>query len=368
MKKILSLMSLLAGLCTAIDAHAYNEGGHYYTLLALFDSQARSAPEYQISEMKLQALCAELPDMAKELDAITQRVRVLGSGKDFLWGLLGQCQSTVSSHMVTAQYYLHGLSGAPAYLIREAAKDIINNIDGDLAKLGIRQSPERRNLICARGFAAHLYGDTFAHVRLSSENTKFFSNFIDREMYPTGLGHLRDGHNPDYLYGHKIEDDQWPHWVLDAAGNIAKGSDPAQTLNSHLPCQGNIEKCEEPARDRLEHLVTVKKLLVPGMQDRIANGSTGIGGIERSTTCDQIVSQIFTDPNDRPQCDSAWNNYLAEAIPVFQKLGIDPASRPNASAGKNCSAWHCAGNSSYGSEASSSCTIDDKLQFGSERP
>ena len=369
LKKTIAQVLLLAGLCTAISAQAYNEGGHYYTLLALFDSHAKATPENRLREMKLQALCSELPDMAQEFDAISQRIRVLQSLKDNLWGLLGQCQTTVSSHMVASQYYLHALSGAPADRIRSAAGAIIKAIDDDLARLGATQSQERRNLICARGLAAHLYGDAFAHVRLSSEKPSIFSSTIKTEMYKTGLAHARDGRAPDYLYGHNIDIDKWPQWVKDAATNIAAGSDPAQTLYSHQPCQDKIATCEEPARLRLQKLVTMRdKLMVPDMQQRIASGSTGIGGMERATKCNDVLNSVYPDANDRPQCDIAWKNYLERAIPIFYDLGIDPTSRSNAGAGRSCSAWRCAGSKSYRGEAPGSCTVEvnDELRFGSE--
>jgi hypothetical protein len=353
----------------AMNAHAYNEGGHYFTLLALFDSRANGAPENKLREIKLQTLCSELPDMGMELDAVTQRARVLTSKKDNLWGLLGRCQTTVSSHMVASQYYLHALSGAPADRFRNAAKGIIKSIDDDLTKLGIKQSQERRNLICARGLATHLYGDTFAHVRLSSETPPFYSNTAATEMYETGLGHARDGHDPDYLYGHNIDIDQWPAWAQDASGNIATGSDPALTLNSHQPCMGKMANCEKPALLRLQDLIKMKdQLLASNLQQLISDGADGIGGMLRKTTCDDVVNSLFPEANDRPQCDLAWKKYLEKAIPIFYDLSIDPTNRPNARANNNCSAWHCAGSTRYGGEAPGSCPVEvtDELRFGRE--
>jgi hypothetical protein len=359
---------LFSGLCATLNAHAYSEGGHYYTLLALFNSNAKTIPPYKLSEMKLEALCTELPDMAQEFDAVTQRVHVLQSRKDNLWGLLGQCQTTVSSHMVASQYYLHALSGAPANRIRNAAKAIVKSIDDDLAKLGTKQSQQRRNLICARGLAAHLYGDTFAHVKLSSEKSLFSSSTLNTEMYETGLGHARDGHNPDYLYGHNINIDKWPQWAQDASANIATGSDATLTLNAHQPCRDTMATCEEPARLRLQDLVIKKELMLPDMPDRIASGKKGIGGMERSTSCDDVVNSALPNSNERPQCDLAWKNYLEKAIPIFYSLDIDPTVRPRAMAGKSCSAWQCTGSSSYNNEAASACTISDELRFGREQP
>ena len=92
---------LLICLSVCSDVYAYNDTGHYYTLLAVIDSGLPStAPKQTLDEIRIEAFCAELPDLALELDAITQRVRVLESTRDFLWGLRGQCRTKESSHMV----------------------------------------------------------------------------------------------------------------------------------------------------------------------------------------------------------------------------------------------------------------------------
>jgi hypothetical protein len=209
-------------------------------------------------------------------------------------------------------------------------------------------------------------------VKLSSENPGLVFRIIrsgKTEMYDTGLAHVRDGHEPDYLYGHKIDIDRWPQWVHDAASNIAFGSDPAPALNLHQPCQGKIATCEEPARLQLEHLLTMKdQLMVPGLQTLITTSKSGLGGLERSTKCDDFVNSAFPNANERPQCEISWKTYLAKAIPVFYKFGIDPTSQPDATAGKNCSAWRCTGNKTYDGELPGSCKFEiiDDLRFGLE--
>lgn len=370
MKKILSRivrLVFLIWLVLTTSAYAYNEGGHYYTLLALFNSLAESASEERIQEIKLEAFCAELPDLASELDAITQRTRVFMSLKDNLWGLIGSCQTTVSSHMVASQNYLHGFSGASAPQLRNAAKTVIAAIDDDLRKPGLAKEI-RKNLICARGFADHLYGDSFAHVKLSSEKPGLFSGQIKSEMYATGLGHVRDGHYPDYLYGHNLNINKWPQWVEDSGVSIAAGADMKSVLEKHNGCNNNnIEICEGSAQEQLVSMLKSKpQLLVENMQSIIATGIKGIGDMERATPCDSVVESVYADVKHRPQCATVWNLYLERVVPVFYRLNIDPTSRLHAVADNSCSAWRCSGKSVYGGEAPGSCAISitDDLKFG----
>jgi hypothetical protein len=362
---------LFAWLANAADAYAYNEAGHYYTLLALFDSRLSNAtPQESLSEIRLETFCAELPDLAQEFDAITQRTRVFESSTDYLWGLSGQCQSPVSSHMVASQYYLHGLAGTPAPALRAAARDIFASIDDELQKQG-PASEQRRNLICARGLAAHLYGDSFAHVRLKSEKPGFFSSIIETEMYDTGLGHARDGHEPDYLYGHNISVDKWPEWVADAGTLIATGADTRHVLDTHIGCANNsYADCDVHDEGMLENLIHMKATVMVDMKNLLANGNTGIGNMERATTCAKVVETAFPDVGDRPNCGDTWKFYLEKAVPAFFEQGIDPTSRSKASAGKSCSAWRCRGKTSYGGESPSSCKaeITDDIKFGRDEP
>src|SRR5690242_11860978 len=90
--------AVLPALALSSSANAYDIGGHHFTV-ALVLSQtdpADQADPYKITE----AFCAELPDLVPELDAVTQRINVLKSSIDTRWGLLGNCNSYVSRHMV----------------------------------------------------------------------------------------------------------------------------------------------------------------------------------------------------------------------------------------------------------------------------
>ena len=366
--KHIARVFLLLGAAALPNAQAYNEGGHYYTLLALYDSLASSASAEKISEIKLEAFCAELPDLAQELDAVTQRVRVLKSTRDNLWGLLGSCQTTVSAHMVATQYYLHGLAGTPAAQNRNAALQLLQATDSDLRapKLGRAQ---RRQLLCARGFAGHLYGDSYAHVKLSSERAGLFYAAPHPQMYATGLGHARDGQYPDYLYGHSLDGDRWPQWVSDASAALVTGANSKPLLANLNGCaDSNIANCEEEAQKKLISLLQTKNLAVANMQQLLENGNSGFAQMERTTTCDSMLAAAFPQARERPQCNQVWAYYLQKAIPVFNALGLDPGAGSNARVAHSCSAWRCSGSASYAGEQPASCAIEvrDQLEYGSQ--
>jgi len=273
--------------------------------------------------------------------------------------------------MVALQYYLHGLSGVPAPQLRLAAQDIIREIDGELVNNGLDKSL-RRQLICARGFAIHLYGDSFAHVKLESETPRFFSRDYKTEMYDTGLGHARDGHKPDYLYGHNIEINKWPKYVQGISSAIAPDANPKPVLDTHKGCpDGNFQNCDNRDKEVLISIIREKAILMANMQKFLNTGSSGIGDMARATTCDQVVKSAFPDTSNAPDCSKAWGSYLDKAIRVFLKYGIDPTSRVNASADYSCSAWRCAGKVNYNGEANdSSCKIEvtDTLEDGVKEP
>ena len=215
-----------------------------------------------------------------------------------------------------------------------------------------------------------MYGDSFAHVKLPFWKFSFLAKGDQTEMYDTGIGHLRDGSGPDYLYGHKSEINMWPRWVLDASNYVVKSAHTKRVLDTHVDIQGGkIGDNEEPARKRLEDLLQMKaKIMVSDMQNMLAEGTTGIDGMERATSCDTVVARVFPDVNDRPQCSDAWRIYLEKAVPVFYNQGIDPTSRSNAGADTSCSAWRCSDKSTYGRESPSSCVVKivDELRFGME--
>lgn len=369
-------------------SHAYNEAGHYFTLVALLDSATGpDAPKLSPEELKLEAFCTELPDMAQELDATSQRIAVLHNKDDLKWGLLGQCQTPLSKHMVSAQYYLHGLTGTDSAPVREAAKNIM-----DLLHNEIDQYPDtapnkdkRVSLICARGFAIHLYGDSYAHVTLASDGPSSIASFITKlfskpgmQMYPTGIGHLFDVHKPDYLEDtHSLN--TWDKFVRDEHPKILSQPIPAEKIKSILNIKqhcGITDDCENKNQRVLQSLIEKNNQAAPILfkeMESLIIGEPKLFFGELAWTCEQAVDKLYksSDPN-RPKCEAAWQDYLKQAIKVFndKQIKLDPTNHPGATANHNCSAWRCKDKSVYSGETpGGKCEIEitDKLRDGIPR-
>jgi hypothetical protein len=173
-------------------ALAFDKAGHFYTAYAL----ARTLqPKDTRSERLLVALCAQLPDMAADLDAAAVYRQLMK--RPLAWARWGW-QDTVGSErgrkMITIQQLLHALTGgdakatqAVALASTEAQREAADRADG---------TPENATKLCAYGFSLHFLGDSVAHRRMRDAN----------RMYATGRGHLEDMSFPDYPLCGKLKD------------------------------------------------------------------------------------------------------------------------------------------------------------------
>jgi hypothetical protein len=357
------------------SALAYNEGGHYYTLVALLDSQPDNATPRNPDQLRLEAFCAELPDMTLELDATSQRLAVLRSSRDNAWGLLGYCQTPLSAHMVAVQCYLHGLTGTPVEPLRNAALSIIQDLTGKLA--GARDAAKRKELLCARGFAIHLLGDSFAHATLSSDSDYHRHSWVSgifsadtMKTYPTGAGHLFDGHKPDYIGSHR--ENSWDKFVQTENSALLSPPLAGKPLASLLSCKadcGISQSCESEDQDNLHRLIEqnegpTHRVFINDMEQLIRTENTDFMGFELADTCQEVVDKVYGSTG--PDCSSVWATYLGAAIEAFNEWSIDPTNRPGATASHSCSAWRCSGSSGYAGERYGSCEpqIIDALKMG----
>jgi len=307
-------------LILSTTSSAYNEGGHFYTVSAvLYESRQNATPAQP--DALVQAFCAQLPDLAMELDAITQRLRVLKSGSDWQWGLLGRCGSSVSRHMVVTQFYLHGLTGAPTEKVRLAAAGIVRDID--IALAGTASVTERMNLWCARGFAAHLLGDTYAHSRLDKPD----------EMYPTGAGHGPDGRKPDYMLARAPHvGNQWTDWVQ-FARQVLDGKPPGGGPSQIAALAGQLSVTERAddygekhLRMRLEDRLRARADWKP-YDPEISRWLEGNDGFQLTARCQdqsdkgpvgaQNGKGLPLPQSIRPNCSAAWDRYLRLAVKNF---------------------------------------------------
>lgn len=158
---------------------AYNEAGHFYTAYALVHTSEVDA------KRMLLVLCAQLPDMTADLDAVTVfRTAVTSKPTDLLkWSYNSKAESTEVKRMITVQQLLHALTGGDSDAVGAIARANILTLRSQIS-----WSNPDPNQLCALGFALHFFGDAFAHRQLRDKG----------KMYSTGWGHALDAHYPDY--------------------------------------------------------------------------------------------------------------------------------------------------------------------------
>jgi len=177
---------------SAAPALAFDKAGHFYTAYAL----ARTAQAGETkNERLLVALCAQLPDMAEDLDATAVYFRALKRSPLawINWGARDTIDSDKIRKMITIQQLLHALTGGDAKAIEKVALDSAT-AQRKAANLVPDGTPERAQKLCAYGFSLHFLGDSVAHRQLRDPV----------HMYATGKGHAMDLHYPDYALCAKL--------------------------------------------------------------------------------------------------------------------------------------------------------------------
>lgn len=320
------------------QAVAYDVAGHYYTHAAILDVYQESVDPYRLVE----SFCAELPDLAYELDAVVQRVRV-SKDDQYQWGAIGRCTTKTCVHMVAVQFYLHALTGTPPKGIHDAAMAIIAELRRtikELEKQSVVDKQELVNTYCMRGFAIHLLGDTHAHAMLEKGEV----------LYKLGLGHAKlkgDAHAPDYIF--RRGKAHWVNWVKDLGSNLGVGdSQTAQIQNIEPAKPGEENKFGECLmQTKLAELAGNNWVLwYPRIEDwtfsacPTQQASKGIIGAIRDAwtprlkTCNEVIKdgpdssretamslQAILDKLGTglpiPQCNKVWEQYLALAYVQF---------------------------------------------------
>jgi hypothetical protein len=205
---------------------------------------------------------------------------------------------------------------------------MVDRIDGELVAA---QPADRLVRICARGFAAHLLGDSFAHSQLHSPGRR----------YPPGTGHWKDNHDPDYLLAReilKIEAGHSSRWFESASSILKQRLPPAmlaaqaqQALQSHKSEPGHDYSEVRLTAALIAHAPPGWQAFTPQLQEW---RPSGMDGIFLQTKCDDQLSKAFPQPGERPACAAVWRYYLGIAMPAFKEAGLDPVD--NAGYGKGC--------------------------------
>jgi hypothetical protein len=185
------LLALLLLIVPFQCCEAFDEAGHFYTAYALAETMR---PGEAQKEQLLVAFCAQLPDLAEDLDAVRVYWKVIKSSP-LAWATWAKNEDTGSDDvrkMVTVQQLLHALTGGSAEAVRGVA-------DANLKKLrsainGLKGQP-RAAALCAFGLGLHFYGDSYAHQHMDDID----KTAAGRRMYPTGRGHAVHLHYPDYV-------------------------------------------------------------------------------------------------------------------------------------------------------------------------
>src|SRR5258706_8657716 len=193
----------IAGALLAMHAtaFAYNEDGHFYTVVAL-EQERRDLANLPADHFRIVALCAQIPDLSRELDAVTLKVNSLGALGGWLWGGFGACRNDEVRHMVSVHHYVHALTDGDAKRTEAAANETVTKLRA------IWSSDPTYVNACALGLGLHLLGDSQSHRRLGT----------DSQMYGPGMGHANDNHDPDYI----VFRDRLPLWkrYVGTLGNI----------------------------------------------------------------------------------------------------------------------------------------------------
>ena len=331
-----------AVICVLIaSADAYDIGGHHYTISAILAAASPAAPPTansppgsapgvmnQVNPYEvLESFCVELPDLVAEVDAITQRIHVLKSGSDWLWGVAGRCTTSRSRHMLAAHWYVHGLTGMKTNDVRTTAETLIGVLQRKAARAPDPRS--RANLTCAAGFGFHLLGDTFAHSRLDKPE----------QLYPPGTGHWHDKHTPDYMLTRDIRNialgSRWSDWVRAASQMLDRPDASARLGQISQPILQNIQQQADDFGDTvlMSHLIysiSHENQWEP-YAPRLETWSTGnwYGDIS-AWPCSKVIA---AGANGRgvppiagavPDCNAVWDAYLEAAIPIFASAHLDP--------------------------------------------
>jgi len=297
---------------------AYNDDGHFYTAVSVEHAHLPVFTDKVRDAAVVIGLCAELPDLSKEYDAVSLGVRLIPSIQGLLWGGFSSCRGEAVRHMVTVHHYLHALTDGDATAVTAAAIATLMAV----APRGDSEGDLEPNRMCAAGFAVHLLGDSFAHRRLASPT----------RMYPPGLGHFRDDHNPDFILFNEQRTEKYLEYAR-ALDTALKGTDnplwpqlrDILSQNRNGAALGNRYN-EQLNRDGLVRTlrgdVSIWAPYTPTVQ-----ALTNSGGIVLTRTCREVLGRYRPPGADQLNCNKIWKTFKDAAIPEFARRGI-PAVCP----------------------------------------
>lgn len=320
-------IALLAGILGAAVALSrsspgYNYDGHFYTAVAVEHDDDPPLSGTARDEAILIGFCSEVPDLADDLEAITLRVKEIPSLTGTLWGAFGSCLGQGVRRMATVHQFVHALTGSPAQNVTDAAVDLIKTLRGgqDPGKF----DPTRA---CAIGFGLHLLGDSFAHRRLDQPD----------RTYPPGLGHFRDGHDPDYI---ELRPSLWEQYTRSLASALDLRIDGAHWAALDRVAPSNAANgTEENGFNTKEIVAALEGLLGQDMPlwagyhppvEDLNNSGGLIASYILAKSFDDIVTKEYPELQSHGKLafDDVWRLYLPAAVAAFKRHDVSTVCAP----------------------------------------
>lgn len=316
---------VLAACLLAGAASAYRWDEHYYTVRLAFGAQQGGA---------VGALCAQLADEAPELNAIAVYRRLMKHPFDYArWSLEGDGPDETVGRMVTVQQLLHGLTGGSPEAVRTIAMRTAESVG---ARARSEKDPRQRaDAQCALGFALHLYGDSFSHVRIKNP----------AKMYPTGLGHFFDATTPDLPLSSTARMGMWREYLATMPALIALGSGAgfAPVFAAAAELQHRAKAENRYAGAELMHAET-QALEGSGIQAVLLEHNLS------DRPCQAIADAAAKGLPASPSCEGAWALYRDAVIAALDAYDADPAHAGKPSRGATKRAFFLGSPFSKGAE------------------
>ena len=290
-------------------ARAYQESGHFYTVVSALESHTPAYDPAQARQARVVGFCAQLPDLASELDAITARVH-LSVWEQFSWGLLSQCAGEQVHRMVATQHYVHALTGADHRTTLTALQQTAQQL---LAQM--RQDPNDWTRACALGVAMHGVGDAFAHSRLDRGEVQ----------YPTGLGHFRDKTHPDHPLYDPARFELYKTYLQQVNTSLGVALSDAQLARIDAVGQTLLQQAERDKDYDEPQLIAALRGL---WGNQAADWAPYDPTLERvhagqwvlTQTCSSVVSQYATVLGVHLDCAAVWRTYFSVARAAFSAV------------------------------------------------
>jgi outer membrane protein OmpA-like peptidoglycan-associated protein len=212
------------------------------------------------------------------------------------------------------QQYLHGLTGGKATSVRNIARSAVESLATRAAEASSEQ--DRVDLLCAAGFALHLYGDSHSHSGLGGQEDP------SDLLYATGYGHAARGIKPDCIL---YSSSEFPN-----AKRRELWADYLLSIPQLLGADLRPER-EQVVQDFLEHL----KQLPPDDSQRNYYGDVRIPFAQIVNTpsflrnafanedkyyCDVFISTAWPRSTVAPHCKRAWEEFRHVVAAEFDQV------------------------------------------------